>query len=165
MGVRGNLLGVAAIACTLFALDRWASSRALVPADVANESDFYRVYNPVPLMNPLRAGCASWAGVTTGASTGPGSRFPYEVRPARYTRIARSDLCDETHYSSMLNTLHRDLLAELHYFGCPVLRDDFSPGEKARIMYHCGTRTSGSITTGAPGRYLTLEVDEEWSSQ
>lgn len=167
MGVRGNLLAVAAVACLGLVADRWISARSVIPADVSKQSDFLRTYNPVPLMNAFRKDCRPRTGVGTTSYAGPGYLFLNDVRNVRYTRTANTELCEQNQYPVVLTALHRSLLASLEYFGCRVSSDS-SEEREIRIEYRCGTRSEGVATTGptpATGvwpSFIRLQVDEEW---
>lgn len=167
MGVRGNLLAVAAVACVVLLANKWISARSVIPADIAKQSDFLRTYNPIPLMNSFRRDCRPRTGVGTTTFAGPGYLFLNDVRNVRFTRTADTELCDQSQYPLILAALHRNLLSSLEYFGCRVSSDD-SAERGVRIVYRCGTRSAGVVTTGPearPGDYpsfIMLQLDEEW---
>ena len=174
MSVRANLIGVAAVACALFAADKWISSKAVIPADIAKQSDFLRTWNPVPLLNSFRTGCKASTGVGTAFSASPGYLFLRDARNVRYTRTAHTDLCDQAQFPAAATAIHRSLLSGLGYYGCEVSSDDFpgadfSASRNVRILYRCGTRSAGTVTlgpksgTGAWPTFVTLQLDEEWS--
>jgi len=163
MSVRGNLVLAAVLLCLALFGYNWAAASSVVPPDVAKQSDFLRIYDPVPLLVSHRAACAPWGGAIKGMSSKPGSKLPWERRNVTFTRTARIDLCDEGRYPEVADLMHRTLLRALHFYGCEVSSDDFPNGPNPRIMYHCGTRTSGVVTAGQPSRFLLLQIDEEWS--
>jgi len=168
MSVRGNLIGVGAMACAIFLANNWISARSVVIADVAKQSDFLRTYNPVPLLNHFRADCQVRSGVSTGSSATPGYRFLNDFRNVHYTRIAHMELCDQKQFPTVLSALHRNLLSALGFAGCKVDADQSSPDGGVKITYRCGTRTSGFVSSG-PRRsgddwpsFVTLQLNEEW---
>jgi hypothetical protein len=163
MSVRGNLVLAAALLCFALFGYNWITVRSVVAPEVAKQSDFLRIYDPVPLLVSYRAPCSPWGGATKGMSAKPGSKVPWDVRNVTFTRTARIDLCDEDRYPQVEAIMHRTLLRALRFYGCEVSSDDFPEGPNPRIMYHCGTRTSGVITAGQPSRFLLLQIDEEWS--
>ncbi len=168
MSVRRNLLGVGAIACAVLLADRWISARASVSASVVLQSDFFRVYDPVPLLNSFRTGCSSRTGVGTALSSTPGYLLLNDVRNVRYTRRAHTDLCDQSQYPGAVDALHRSTVAALKYFGCRITSDEMVTEQGVRVAYRCGTRSVGIITTGPRvvagdlPTFVTLQLDEEW---
>jgi hypothetical protein len=169
VSVRVNLISIAAMACLAFIAGKWISARASVPADPSWQSDFLRIYDPVPLLNSFLANCA-WktGGAASEAAESPGYLLLNNAENVWYTRIAQTNLCDEDQYPVAVDALHRSALSALHYFDCQVSSDNFSAGTGVRIVYHCGTRTAGLVTTGPkpqPGDWppvLTLRLEEEW---
>jgi hypothetical protein len=169
MCVRGNLIFIVSVAYVALAADKWVSVRITIPADVTGQSDFLRAYNPTPLLSSFLAGCSWRAGPASELAASPGYRFLNDTVNVSYTRTDHTDLCDRDQYPLAGIALHGSALSALRYFGCQVLSDDFSTGRGARIVYRCGTRTNGLVTTGPrpePGdwpSFVTLRVDEEWS--
>ena len=171
MNVRGNLIGFAAVACVALVSDKWISARISIPADITRQSDFLRVYDPAPLLNSFLAGCRWRAGVESELLGSPGYLFLNTSENVWYTRTDHSNLCDQNQYPLAVAALHRSALSALRYFGCEVSSDEFEAGGRVRIVYRCGTRTTGLVTTGpGPGpadgqAFVTLRLDEEWSVQ
>ncbi|HWE50144.1 MAG TPA: hypothetical protein VG273_10165 [Bryobacteraceae bacterium] len=169
MSVRGNLIAIAALGCAFFMGDKWISARATIAPDIANESDFLRIYNPVPLLNTFRSGCLARTGVETGTSSSSGYRFLSTFTNVHYTRTAHMELCDRSQYPTVLQALHKSVVAGLAYTGCKVDSDEFSTAAGVRIAYRCGTRTSGYVTSGtslAAGDWpasVSLQLNEEWN--
>src|SRR5579859_1716623 len=102
MSVRGNLIGLVAVVCAAFWADKWVSAQAVIAPDIARQSDFLRIYNPVPLLNSFRSACLARTGVETGSSSSPGYRFLRNFTNVHYTRTARMELCDPSQYPSVL---------------------------------------------------------------
>jgi hypothetical protein len=169
MSVRGNLIGLAAVACSVFLADKWISAKAVVAPEVAMQSDFLRLYNPVPLLNSFRVGCQSRTGVGTGSSSSAGYRFLRDFKNVHYSRTAHMELCDQSQYPTVLTALHRSVISALSFSGCKVDSDDFAVAGGVQISYRCGTRTAGYVTSGSKmtgetwPAYVTLQLNEEWN--
>jgi hypothetical protein len=167
MTVRGNLVSIAAVACAVLLADKWISVRASIPADASMQSDFLRIYDPVPLLNSFLEGCRWRASVASESAESPGYLFLNDARNVSYTRVAQTDLCDRSEYPLAVAALHRSALSALRYFDCQVSSDNSTAGRRVRITYRCGTRTTGIVTTapapGARSAFLTLKLEEEWS--
>jgi hypothetical protein len=131
------------------------------------QSDFLRIYDPVPLLNSFLDGCRWRASVASESAASPGYLFLGDARDVAYTRIAQTDLCDQSEYPLAVTALHRSALSALRYFDCQVSSDDSTAGQRVRITYRCGTRTTG-VVSASPGPgdgspFVTLRLDEEWS--
>jgi hypothetical protein len=165
MNIRGNLIGLAALLYAAFVSDKWISARLSIPADVTRQSDFLRIYDPAPLLNSFLAGCRWRAGVESEVLASPGYRFLNTAEDVSYTRTDHSNLCDRNQYPLAVAALHRSTLSALRYFGCKVSSDKSGAGAGVRIVYRCGTRTTGLVTTGPADKsaFVTLRLDEEWS--
>ncbi len=169
MSVRGNLIGVAAVACAVLLANNWISKRSIVAAEVVNQSDFLRTYNPVPLLIHFRADCQVRTGVSTGSSSTPGYRFLNDIKNVHYTRIAHMELCDQKQFPAVLSALHQNVISALGFAGCRIDADQSSEDEGMQINYRCGTRTDGFVSSG-PKRgsggewpsFVTLQLNEEW---
>lgn len=165
MSVRGSLISIAAVAFAAFMADKWISVKAAVPADPARQSDFLRIYDPVPLLSSFLADCTWRTGVASELLASPGYLFLHDAENVAFTRIAQTKLCDQNQYPLAVAALHRSALSALRYFGCRVSSDEFSPDTGVRIDYRCGTRTAGLVTTGANSNrpdVVTLRLEEEW---
>jgi hypothetical protein len=168
MSVRGNLIGILALASALFFADKWISAKAFVAPDIVNESDFLRTYNPVPLLNSFRASCLARTGVGMGSSSTPGYRFLNNFKNVHYTRTAEMELCNQDQYPSVLTALHRNLTSALDYAGCKIQADQSTTADGVQITYRCGTRTTGFVSSGPKpigGNWpseITLQLNEEW---
>jgi hypothetical protein len=168
MNVRGNLIAILAVGCAVFWLDKWTSAQAVIAPDIAKQSDFLRIYNPVPLLNSFRAGCLARTGVETASSSSPGYHFLRNFTNVHYIRTAHMELCDRNQYPSVLSALHRSVVAGLAYTGCKVDSDQFTPAEGVQISYRCGTRTAGYVISGSKltaGDWpasVSLQLNEEW---
>jgi hypothetical protein len=149
----------------------WIPSSAFIPPDSQKQSRFLRTYNPVPLLNSLRAACTSPGGTGTSSSSSAGFLFFTVARNVRFTRTVEAELCGHYQSLSMLTALNQSLLSALGASGCQISSDELSAGQGARIAYRCGARTAGLVTVTPPTRrpqesdgpaFLTLRFDEQW---